>query len=98
MLLIFMIEYSHNFKVRLQWHKSTVTHGLEKNAVFQQVKTKNHAIHNNKSFIVYHSDLEPNRLVVESTLMKENPTFINTLRVKSIASLQLFFFIVSPNS
>ena len=64
-----------------------VTHGSEKNAVFQHVKCKNHAIDWSNSSIIYHSDLESNRLVVESTLIKEKSTFNNTQGVVSIDSM-----------
>ena len=84
---VYIGETGRDFKIRLGEHKSAVTHGTEKNAVFQHVKRRNHAIDWNNSAVIYHSDLESNRLVVESTLIKEKSTFNNTEGVLSIDSM-----------
>ena len=62
---VYVSETGHDFKVELVELKTTVLHGLEKNAVFQHVKNKSCAAILNKNSIIYHLDLESNCMAVE---------------------------------
>ena len=77
-------QTGHDFRVRLGEHKSAISHGLEKSAVYQHVKKKNHPMDWKNAAVLYHSDNERNRLVIESGYIKKISTFNNTQAVVSI--------------
>ena len=81
---VYIGETGRDFQVRLGEHKTAVATGKEKNAVFQHLKTKNHPIDWKNAAVLYHSENERSRLVVESTLIKSQETFNNTKGVVSI--------------
>ena len=79
-------QTGRDFRVRLGEHKSAVSHGLERSAVYQHVK-KNHPMDWKNAAMLYHSENERNHLVIESAYIKKNSTFNNTHGVVSINSL-----------
>ena len=80
-------QTGRDFRVRLSEHKSAISHGQEKSAVYQHVKNKNHPMDWKNAAILYHSDNERNRLVIESAYIKKNSTFNNTQGIVSFDSL-----------
>ena len=61
-------QTGHDFRVRLGEHKSAVSHGLERSAVCQHVKNRNHPLDWKNAAILYHSNNELNHLVFESAI------------------------------
>ena len=76
-------QTGRDFRVKLGQYKSR---GLELSAVYQHAKNKNQLMDWNTAAILYHSDKEQNRLVIESTHINKNSTFNNTQGVVSIDS------------
>ena len=64
--------------MRLNEHKGYVRNYNERSAIYNHSNSQNHSIDWANLKIVYPSNNKPDRLAVESTLIKYHPTFNNS--------------------